>query len=156
MSDSTVERYGTDTSGRPILMTRFMHDWWEHRVANLGFRPVIVQGAFMARVGGGARASDGAHDGGGCFDVRTWDLTGEQIDALVWECRKHGGAAYRRDQSAKHGDMDPHCHITLGADVPDEDVWAALRTAQADGFVAALPQALDTRLGERGTSLSGG
>jgi ABC-type multidrug transport system fused ATPase/permease subunit len=35
-------------------------------------------------------------------------------------------------------------------------VWGALRTAQADGFVAALPEGLDTRLGERGTSLSGG
>jgi ABC-type multidrug transport system fused ATPase/permease subunit len=47
-------------------------------------------------------------------------------------------------------------NVTLGAEVPDEDVWAALRTAQADGFVAALPHGLDTRLGERGTSLSGG
>ena len=47
-------------------------------------------------------------------------------------------------------------NVTLGADLPDEDVWAALRTAQADGFVAALPDGLDTRLGERGTSLSGG
>jgi ATP-binding cassette, subfamily B, bacterial len=47
-------------------------------------------------------------------------------------------------------------NITLGADIPDEDVWAALRTAQADGFVAALPHGLDTSLGERGTSLSGG
>ncbi|MCW2736821.1 ATP-binding cassette domain-containing protein, partial [Nocardioides sp.] len=37
-----------------------------------------------------------------------------------------------------------------------EDVWGALRTAQADGFVAALPEGLDTKLGERGTSLSGG
>lgn len=47
-------------------------------------------------------------------------------------------------------------NVTLGADVPDETVWAALRTAQADGFVAALSDGLDTRLGERGTSLSGG
>jgi ABC-type multidrug transport system fused ATPase/permease subunit len=47
-------------------------------------------------------------------------------------------------------------NVTLGADIPDEDVWAALRTAQADGFVAALSNGLDTRLGERGTSLSGG
>ena len=47
-------------------------------------------------------------------------------------------------------------NITLGADIPDEEVWAALRTAQGDGFVAALPDALDARLGERGTSLSGG
>jgi ATP-binding cassette subfamily B protein len=47
-------------------------------------------------------------------------------------------------------------NITLGADVPDEDVWAALRLAQGDGFVAALPTALDTVVGERGTTLSGG
>ena len=59
-------------------------------------------------------------------------------------------------QSAFLFDDTVRDNITLGADVPDEQVWAALRTAQADGFVAALPQALDTRLGERGTSLSGG
>jgi ATP-binding cassette subfamily B protein len=47
-------------------------------------------------------------------------------------------------------------NVALGADVPDEQVWQALRTAQADGFVAALPAGLDSRLGERGTTLSGG
>jgi ATP-binding cassette, subfamily B, bacterial len=47
-------------------------------------------------------------------------------------------------------------NVTLGADVSDDEVWAALRTAQADGFVAALAEGLSTRLGERGTSLSGG
>ncbi len=47
-------------------------------------------------------------------------------------------------------------NVTLDAPVSDEDVWAALRAAQADGFVAALPDGLDTQLGERGTSLSGG
>ncbi len=47
-------------------------------------------------------------------------------------------------------------NVTLGAEVSDDDVWAALRDAQAEGFVAALPHGLDTRLGERGTSLSGG
>ncbi|MFG1950867.1 ABC transporter ATP-binding protein [Micromonospora sp. NPDC048830] len=40
--------------------------------------------------------------------------------------------------------------------VTDDDVWAALRLAEADGFVAALPDGLDTTVGERGTSLSGG
>jgi ATP-binding cassette subfamily B protein len=47
-------------------------------------------------------------------------------------------------------------NVTLGADVSDDEVWAALRAAQADGFVAALREGLDARLGERGTSLSGG
>jgi ATP-binding cassette subfamily B protein len=47
-------------------------------------------------------------------------------------------------------------NVALGADVTDDDVWQALRTAQADGFVAALSNGLDSRLGERGTTLSGG
>ena len=48
-------------------------------------------------------------------------------------------------------------NVTLGVPgVSDEDVWAALRLAQADGFVAALGHGLDTQVGERGTSLSGG
>ncbi|MBX7264656.1 ABC transporter ATP-binding protein [Micromonospora sp. Llam7] len=42
------------------------------------------------------------------------------------------------------------------AGVDDGAVWAALRLAEADGFVAALPDGLDTMVGERGTSLSGG
>jgi ABC-type multidrug transport system fused ATPase/permease subunit len=47
-------------------------------------------------------------------------------------------------------------NVTLGAEATDAEVWEALRTAQADAFVAALPEGLDTQLGERGTSLSGG
>jgi ATP-binding cassette subfamily B protein len=47
-------------------------------------------------------------------------------------------------------------NVTLGADLPDEAVWAALRLAQADRFVAALPAGLDTVVGERGMTLSGG
>lgn len=47
-------------------------------------------------------------------------------------------------------------NITLGLEIPDEEVWAALRAAQADGFVCALPDALETRVGERGATLSGG
>jgi ATP-binding cassette, subfamily B, bacterial len=47
-------------------------------------------------------------------------------------------------------------NVTLGADLSDDEVWDALRLAQAEGFVDALPSGLDTRIGERGTTLSGG
>jgi ABC-type multidrug transport system fused ATPase/permease subunit len=36
-------------------------------------------------------------------------------------------------------------NVTLGAPIDDASVWAALRVAQAEGFVARLPDALDTR-----------
>jgi ATP-binding cassette, subfamily B, bacterial len=47
-------------------------------------------------------------------------------------------------------------NVTLGTEAADDEVWEALRTAQADGFVAALPMGLESGLGERGTTLSGG
>lgn len=47
-------------------------------------------------------------------------------------------------------------NVTLGADFSDRDVEAALRLAQAWDFVQALPDGLDTVVGERGTTLSGG
>ncbi|WP_231635197.1 ABC transporter ATP-binding protein [Luteipulveratus halotolerans] len=47
-------------------------------------------------------------------------------------------------------------NVTLGQDVEEDDVVDALKIAQADGFVADLPDGIDTRVGERGASLSGG
>ncbi|UGQ10091.1 ABC transporter ATP-binding protein/permease [Yinghuangia sp. ASG 101] len=47
-------------------------------------------------------------------------------------------------------------NITLGLDVSDDEVRAALRTAQGAEFVDRLPHGLDTQVGERGTTLSGG
>lgn len=41
-------------------------------------------------------------------------------------------------------------------DATREDVEAAAKVANADGFIRALPQGYDTRIGERGVTLSGG
>jgi ATP-binding cassette, subfamily B, bacterial len=54
-------------------------------------------------------------------------------------------------------DDSVRANVSLDRDgVDDEAVWAALRAAQADGFVAALPNGLSTVVGERGATLSGG
>ncbi|MEZ5263821.1 MAG: ABC transporter ATP-binding protein [Acidimicrobiales bacterium] len=54
-------------------------------------------------------------------------------------------------------------HDTIGAnlryarpDATEDELWAALRSASLDGLVAALPDGLDTVVGERGYRLSGG
>jgi len=41
-------------------------------------------------------------------------------------------------------------------DASDEDIWAAARAANAEAFLRALPQGLDSHLGEGGARLSGG
>lgn len=129
MADFTVHQYGTDAYGRPVYMTAFMHDWFEVYVAELGWRPRILQGAFMERLGGGAAASDGAHDKGKCLDLETEGRTTAEIDRMVKVARKLGAGAYRRDQTWRHGSMRPHMHLTLGADQPGsqmaEILWAS-------------------------------
>jgi ATP-binding cassette subfamily B protein len=42
------------------------------------------------------------------------------------------------------------------ADATDEQMWDALRIAQADDFVAALPDGLDSHVAQGGTNFSGG
>lgn len=113
---TAYREYGTDSSGRLILMTPYMHRWWEGVVERLGFRPTITQGAFMSEAGGGAAASEGYHDFSGCLDLRVWDLTDRQVVRVVRELRRSGAAAWLRD--AQHGGMEEHIHLVLGTDEP--------------------------------------
>jgi ABC-type multidrug transport system fused ATPase/permease subunit len=47
-------------------------------------------------------------------------------------------------------------NLTLGSDVTDDEVDAALAIVAADVFVGELPDGIDTVVGERGATLSGG
>jgi hypothetical protein len=113
MADSDVIRRGTDPNGRGLYATRFMWRWWDAVCDELGFTPTIVQGAYMSKNGGGAAASAGYHDGGGCFDLRTWDRTAAEVDAIIRVTRAAGAGSWVRDK--RHG-MDPHIHFVIGDD----------------------------------------
>ena len=115
-SDPTVAQRGTDTSGRPILASDLMWAWWEARCYDLGFVPTITQGSWMSKVpGGGAAASAGYHDYGGCFDLRVWDRTDAEVDAMIANFRANGAAAWLRN--IVHGGFtDAHIHLVLRAD----------------------------------------
>lgn len=117
MPDFTVTRMGTDSSGRSIYATAYMAAWWAAVCDELGFAPVVTQGAFMARNGGGAAASAGYHDQAGTFDLRVWNLTDTQVAATISALRRNGAAAWLRN--FKHGGFsDPHIHLVLGSDQP--------------------------------------
>jgi ABC-type multidrug transport system fused ATPase/permease subunit len=89
-------------------------------------------------------------------DPKNGTITYDGHDVRSFAPGALAGVASLAPQSTFLFDDTVRGNITLGADVSDEQVWAALRTAQGDGFVAALPHGLDTRVGERGTTLSGG
>ncbi len=132
---------GTDTSGRPILVSPLMAAWWEGLLDRLPYAPTIVQGAYMARAGGGADASAGYHDGSGCLDLRTWDRTGSELRLLVSTLRAGGAGAWLRDRL--HGGMDPHIHLVLGADLAEASSGARWQWAEyvagRDGLASRGP-----------------
>lgn len=101
---------GLDTSGRRILMTARMKAAYDEVCDRSGVIPTIVQGAFMAELGGGASASAGYHDLSGCLDTRVWNLTVAEQDAVIRAGREVGWAIWLRDH--RHG-MDPHMHWLL-------------------------------------------
>ena len=122
-----VTNFGTDTSQRPILMNARMVAAWKTMLAELDFTPLIVQGAYMARVpGGGAADSAGYHDAGGCIDTRTWDLNAEQEQRLIRVARGLGWAVWKRDQA--HGGMDEHMHWVL---LDDREAASGARSQMA-------------------------
>jgi len=89
-------------------------------------------------------------------DPRSGTVRYDGTDAREFAPGALAGVAALAPQTTFLFDDSVRGNVTLGADVSDEQVWAALRIAQADGFVAALPRGLDTMVGERGTTLSGG
>jgi ABC-type multidrug transport system fused ATPase/permease subunit len=81
------------------------------------------------------------------------------IDGINLKSVARGGVAGAASLVPQHTflfDDTVRGNVTLGLDVEDAQVWAALELAQAHRFVSALPDGLDTRVGERGTTLSGG
>jgi len=78
-------------------------------------------------------------------DLRDWTLASVRSQiALVLQEAALFGTTIREN-------------LLLGRpDASEEELWAALADAQADGFVERLPAGLDTPLGERGSTLSGG
>lgn len=116
-----VIRYGTDSSGRGIYMSRRMIEVWEAILRDPRLAPfvhliTIVQGPWMIKNGGGAVASAGYHDRGGCLDIRTWNLTAAQLTLFIYVASCYGFQFWRRDLSAAHGGMDEHAHGILGWD----------------------------------------
>ncbi len=89
-------------------------------------------------------------------DPSAGEVAYDTVDVRTLAAGVVPGAASLAPQTTFLFDDTVRGNVTLGADIADDQVWAALRVAQADGFVAALPKGLDTVVGERGTTLSGG
>ena len=89
------------------------------------------------------------HPASGAVRLDGADLRSLTADALTADVALVLQQAFVFDETVRW-------NVTLGDDIDEETVRWALRIAQAEAFVDALPEGLDTELGERGGSLSGG
>jgi ATP-binding cassette, subfamily B, bacterial len=89
-------------------------------------------------------------------DPRSGEVIVDGVDARQLARGMVAGSAALVFQQAFVFEDSVRENVSLGLPMTDEEVWAALRLAQADRFVARLPDGLDSVVGERGTTLSGG
>lgn len=128
---------GTDSSGRPIRMSKTFAAAWAAVCDVLGFVPVITQGGFMGELA--AEDSGPTHDGD-AIDIRVRNLTTRQIQLVIRTLRAFGIAAWLRNE--EHGGFDdPHIHAVPGA-------WASPSPA-------ALAQWFELRAGGDGLKGAG-
>lgn len=87
---------------------------------------------------------------GGCIEIDGVDIRDVTIDSL----RDHIGVV---PQDTLLFNTTIKENILYGRlDATDEEVWEAVKAANAESFVRELPEGLDTKVGDRGLVLSGG
>jgi hypothetical protein len=153
-SDAIVTRIGTDTSGRGIFMSGWMKRCWDAAIADprldrIRSRIIVVQGPWMIRNGGGADASEGYHDRGGCVDCRSREFSPAEIALFVLVMSEYGFQFWRRD--AAHGGMDPHLHGVFGSDYDlapgaAEQVRELRETPRGDGLAGSAGRDYEHRV----------
>ena len=93
---------------------------------------------------------------------RVYDATSDEVKVVGRDVKEYPLAELRR----LVGTVPQKAAVVSGTirenlrwakpDATDEELWAALKTAQAESFVEALPQKLETRVEQGGKNFSGG
>lgn len=127
----------------------------------------VFAGDFDLGIAGGEKVGLVGHSGAGkstlvSLLLRQFELEGgsiridgQSVSELTLESLRRAVALVPQTTSLFHRSILENIRYgRLGA--TDEEVVEAAKHAEADGFIRALPQGYDTKVGERGVKLSGG
>ena len=127
----------------------------------------VFGGDFNLELAGGEKVGLVGHSGAGkstlvSLLLRQFELDGgrilidgQSVSEITLESLRRAIALVPQSTSLFHRSILENIRYGRLA-ASDEDVMEAARLAEADGFVAALPQGYRTMVGERGVKLSGG
>ncbi len=81
--------------------------------------------------------------------------TGSRCGSAILSCSGAGSGWYRRRRLLFSGTVASNLRYG-NPDATDEELWRALRVAQAEDFVREMPGQLDATIAQGGTNVSGG
>jgi ABC-type multidrug transport system fused ATPase/permease subunit len=155
-----VETAATDgdaePDGRTVLADDVRFGYLEGRDVLHGVTLTVEPGARVALVGpSGAGKSTLGRLLAGIYSPRVGDITlgGAALDQMSAEQVRSHVALVNQEHHVFVGSVRDNLRLAK-QDATDADLWAALRSVDADGWVAGFDDGLDTEVGSGGVSLT--
>ena len=155
-----VEAAATDgdaePEGRTVLADDVRFGYLEGRDVLHGVTLTVEPGARVALVGpSGAGKSTLGRLLAGIYSPRVGDITlgGAALDQMSAEQVRSHVALVNQEHHVFVGSVRDNLRLAK-QDATDTDLWAALRSVDADGWVAGFDDGLDTEVGSGGVSLT--
>ncbi|MGW1343839.1 ABC transporter ATP-binding protein [Kribbella sp. NPDC002412] len=145
-----------EPEGRTVLADDVRFGYLEGRDVLHGVTLTVQPGARVALVGpSGAGKSTLGRLLAGIYSPRVGDITlgGAALDKMSAEQVRSHVALVNQEHHVFVGSVRDNLRLAR-SDASDADLWAALRSVDADGWVAGFDNGLDTEVGSGGISLT--
>ncbi|MEV0285650.1 MULTISPECIES: ABC transporter ATP-binding protein [unclassified Kribbella] len=146
----------SEPEGRTVLADDVRFGYLEGRDVLHGVTLTVQPGARVALVGpSGAGKSTLGRLLAGIYSPRVGDITlgGAALDKMSAEQVRSHVALVNQEHHVFVGSVRDNLRLAR-PDAADADLWAALRSVDADGWVAGFDNGLDTEVGSGGVSLT--
>lgn len=160
LMDAPLQRYGssshTITQGNidvNSLWFAYRDEQWVLKDINLTI-PARHFVAFVGHTGSGKSTLASLLMGNYPWQKGSIFLDNQPLEAYSHAVLRSGIAMVQQDPVLLSGSL--HDNITLGRECDESHLWHVLETVQLDQWVKALPEGLQTELGEQGSRLSAG
>jgi len=160
LMDRSQQEYGEDTAPLTSGEIEFDNVSFAYRQDKMVLENIslhVPSRGFVALVGHtGSGKSTLANLLMGYYPLNHGDIRvdGRSLTTLSHSCLRKGVAMVQQDPVVLAESV--LANVTLGRDVDEAQVWLALETVQLAPLVKAMPEGINTRLGEQGNNLSVG
>lgn len=160
LMDAPLQRYGSSshsiTQGNidvNSLWFAYRDEQWVLKDINLTI-PARHFVAFVGHTGSGKSTLASLLMGNYPWQKGRISLDKQPLEVYSHAALRSGIAMVQQDPVLLSGSL--HDNITLGRDCDESHLWQVLETVQLDQWAKALPEGLQTELGEQGSRLSAG